>query len=186
MRRICVLLLLLPLLPLQASEQKASNVTIRLHAEGKKEEDTFVTPIDLTNPPKRIYIRKVPIVTERDIVSFYAFPASDGSLGAYFWLDADGTNKLEQHTTEALDTLVVAMINGRVASALQVDKKIRDGMLYIPNGFLPIEIAELQTKFPVRGKEKDFAEQKKKATEALKELQLKQKAAVKPTPKPAS
>lgn len=185
MRRLSLLLLLLPLPPLNAAEQNISSaVTVRLHAEGKQQDtETFVTPINLTNPPKQIFIRKVPIVTERDIASFYAFPAADGSLGVYFRLDADGAHKLEQHTTEARDTLVVAMVNGRVASALQVDKKIKDGLLYIPAGFLPLEVAELQTRFPVIGKEKEFSEQKKKASEALKELRAKQKAAAKPTPK---
>ena len=75
-------------------------------------------PVTLINPPKQTVIRKVPIVTERDIVAFYPFAAADGTFGCYFKLDASGTNKLMQHTIEYRDTLVVAMVNGRVASAM--------------------------------------------------------------------
>jgi hypothetical protein len=182
MRRI-LLCLLLPLAPAFAGESRQSSaVQIRLHAEGAAHEsETFVVPVTLTNPPKQTFIRRVPIVTERDIVAFYPFAAHDGTIGCYFKLDADGGHKLHQHTVEKLDTLVVAMINGRVACAMVVDKQVKDGILSIPSGFLPMEIARLQTKFPIMGKEKEFAEQKKKALAAIKETE---KNAPKPTPKP--
>lgn len=177
------LLCLLPLVPLLAGESKQGNdVMIRLHSEGLAQEgETFVVPVTLTNPPKQTFIRKVPIVTERDIDAFYPFAAADGSIGCYFKLDADGGHKLHQHTVEKLDTLVVAMINGRVSCAMMVDKQVKDGIMPVPSGFLPIEIAQLQTKFPILGKEKEFAEQKKKALAALKEAK---KNAPKATPKP--
>jgi hypothetical protein len=183
MRRL-LLLCLLPLAPLFAGEtkQESTLVQVRLHAEGLAQEgETFVIPVTLTNPPKQTYIRRVPIVTERDIVAFYPFAAPDGSIGCYFKLDADGTHKLHQHTVEKLDTIVVAMVNGRVACTMLVDRQIKDGILTIPSGFLPVEIAKLQARFPIMGKEKEFSEQKKKALAALKEAQ---KNAPKPTPKP--
>jgi hypothetical protein len=182
MRRI-FLLCLLPLATLCAGESNQSNeVQVRLHTEGLEQEGpTFVVPVTLTNPPKKTFLRKVPIITERDIVSFYPFAAADGSIGCYFKLDADGGHKLHQHSVEKLDTVVVAMINGRVATTMMVDKQVKDGILPIPSGFLPIEVVKLQTKFPIMGKEKEFDEQKKKAVAALKEAQKNQP---KPTPKP--
>ncbi len=154
-------------------------VTIRLHTEGKQQSgDSFVAEIQLFNPQKKIYIEKVPIISEKDIVSFYPFPAQDGSgsIGAYFRLDADGTNKLEQHTASSREALDVVLINGRVGPAMQVDKKITDGLLMVPAGFTPLEIAQLQTKFPIFGKEKEFETQKKNASTLLKEAE-RQKAA---------
>lgn len=182
MRRL-LLFCLFPLGILCAGQSNDDNlVTIRLHAEGnEKETETFVVPVTLTNPPKQTFVRKVPILTERDIVAFYAFAANDGSIGCYLKLDADGTHKLNQHTVDKLDTMVVAMINGRVASAMMVDKRIEDGILYIPSGFLPIEIAKLQAKFPIIGKEKEFEEQKKTAIAKLKEAKKNQP---KPSPEP--
>jgi hypothetical protein len=184
MRRL-VLFLLLPLSTLEAAEKKPSTISIRLHAEGNpREGETFVVPVTLSNPPKQTVIRKVPIVTERDVVAFYPFAASDGTIGCYFKLDADGTNKLLQHTVEFRDTLVVAMINGRVACAMMVGQKMTDGIMPFPTGFLPREIVELQARYPIMGKEKEFPEQKKKALAALKEAR-KQEPKAKPTPRSA-
>jgi hypothetical protein len=184
MRRL-VPFFLLPLLTLEAAEKKPSAISIRLHAEGNpREGETFVVPVTLINPPKQTVIRKVPIVTERDIVAFYPFAAADGTIGCYFKLDADGTNKLMQHTIEFRDTLVVAMINGRVACAMMVGQKMTDGIMPFPSGFLPREIVELQARYPIMGREKEFPEQKKKALAALKEAR-KREPKPKPTPKSA-
>ena len=178
-------LFLLPLLTLQAAEKKPSAILIRLHAEGNpREGDTFVVPVTLVNPPKQTVIRKVPIVTERDIVAFYPFAAADGTIGCYFKLDADGTNKLMQHTIEFRDTLVVAMINGRVACTMMVGQKMTDGIMPFPSGFVPREIVELQARYPIIGKEREFREQKKKALAILKEAR-KQEPKPKRTPKSA-
>jgi hypothetical protein len=184
MRRL-VPFFLLPLLTLEAAEKKPSAISIRLCAEGNpREGETFVVPVTLINPPKQTVIRKVPIVTERDIVAFYPFAAADGTIGCYFKLDADGTNKLMQHTIEFRDTLVVAMINGRVACAMMVGQKMTDGIMPFPSGFLPREIVELQARYPIMGKEKAFPEQKKRALAALKEAR-KREPKPKPTPKSA-
>jgi hypothetical protein len=179
-------LLLLSLLTLEAAEKKKpSTISIRLHAEGNpREGETFVVPVTLTNPPKQTVIRKVPLISERDIVGFYPFAAADGTIGSYFKLDATGTNKLMQHTVEFRDTLVVALINGRVACAMMVGEKITDGIMPITSGFLPQEIVELQARYPVIGKEKEFAQQKKRALAILKEAR-KQRPKPKPTPKSA-
>jgi hypothetical protein len=184
-------LLILGLVIACPAADKAPLVTVRLHAEGKESDGkNFGTPVTLINPPKKIIMHKVPVVTEKDFTAFYPFPTQDGTLGAYFKLDPHGTNKLAQHTTEFRDTLAVVLINGRVACALMVDRKINDGILYIPSGFLSKEIAQLQTTLPTVGKERDFPEQKKKALAALKADQKKEPKPkptpkAKPTPKPA-
>jgi hypothetical protein len=178
---------LLPLLALGA-EQKPPAVSIRLHAEGNpREGEPFVVPVTLINPPKKTVVRKVPLVTERDVVAFYPFAAADGTFGCYFKLDASGTNKLLQHTIEYRDTLVVAMVNGRVACAMMVGQKISDGIMPFSSGLLPREIIELQARYPIIGKEKEFAEQQKKALAVLKEARKAQakEAKAKPAPKEA-
>ena len=182
MARFALLLFASMAVALAGADKKAAEISIRLHAEGNpKEGETFVTPVMLLNPPKRTVVRKVPIITERDVDAFYPFTAADGTIGAYLRLDADGTNKLMQHTVEFRDTLVVAMINGRVAAAMMVNQKVSDGVLLIPSGFAPKEIAQMQVKYPTIGKEKEFGTQKKKAEAALKEAA---KNEPKPTPKP--
>ena len=175
---------LLPLLALGA-ERKPPTLSIRLHAEGNpREGEPFVVPVTLIHPPKQTVVRKVPIVTEGDIVAFYPFAAVDGTFGCYFKLDANGTNKLLQHTIELRDTLVVAMVNGRVACAMMVGQKITDGIMPFPSGFLPREIIELQARYPIIGKEKEFPEQKKKALAVLKDVRKAQAKEPKTTPAP--
>lgn len=171
-----ILLLVLSL----AFAQAAAPLTVRIHSEATEHEGSqFVTQIELNNSKKKTYIRKVPVVTEREILAFYPLQMPDGSLGAYLLLDADGRNKLEQHTGSSRDTMVVALINGRVANSMRVDKKVTDGILYIPGGFLPEELVQLQAKYPTLGKEKEFDEQKKKANELLKQKAKQEKAAAK-------
>ena len=77
-------------------------------------------------------------------------------VGAYFLLDPHGTDKLDQFTTEDRGKLAVIMVNGRVAAALRVEERVKDGILFVPGGILPNEIALLETKFPVVGHESEF------------------------------
>ncbi len=156
---LCLVPTILAAFPLvtYAGEKKPAPVSIRVFCEGnEKEGESFVTPIELTNPPKKVFMRKVPVVTERDISSFYPFPGQDGMIGAYFRLDAHGADKLDQFTTEDRGKLAVVVVNGRVAAAMRIEQRVRDGILYVPGGILPNEIALLETKYPVIGREDEF------------------------------
>ncbi len=149
------LLVLLPL-PVHAGPKKPAPVSIHLLAEGNpKEGESFVTPVELTFPKKKIFVRKVPIVSERDIKAFYPFPGKDGLAAAYFRLDPHGTDKLEQFTVEDRGKLAIVFVNGRVAAALRVER-VTDGILYVSGGITPDEIAALQAKYPIIGREAEF------------------------------
>lgn len=151
-----VLLAFSPLVA-HAGQKKPAPVSIRLFNEGNENEgESFVTPVELTNPQKKIFLRKVPIVTERDIKAFYPFPGRDGMIGAYFLLDPHGSDKLDQFTTEERGKLGVIMVNGRVAAALRIEKRVTDGILFVPGGILPNEIALLEQKYPIIGNESQF------------------------------
>jgi hypothetical protein len=162
-RPLAALLVLLPL-TVHAGAKKPSPVSIRVFCEGnEKEGESFVTPVELTTPRKRVFLRKVPIVTERDFTAFYPFPGRDGMVGAYFRLDAHGSDKLDQFTTEDRGKLAVIMVNGRIAAALRVEERVKDGILFVPGGILPNEVALLETKFPVIGRESEFGKPPPKA-----------------------
>lgn len=155
--RLLPLLFVVSTLPLQAGQKKPAPVSIRLFTEGnEKEGESFVTPVELTNPQKRIFLRKVPILTERDIKAFFPFPGRDGMVGAYFRLDPHGADKLDQFTTEDRGKLAVIMINGRVSAALRVEQRVADGILFVPGGILPNEVTLLEMEYPVIGRESEF------------------------------
>ena len=164
-------LAIVSLLPGQiyAGSKKSAPITIRLHGEGNRADgESFVTEIQLKKPPQKIFIHKVPEVSERDIKTFLPFPGNDGMIGAYFRLDPHGTNKLQQFTTEQKGRIGVILINGRIASAVRVTPN-SDGIFFVPGGLLPEEVLLLQKQFPIIGQESEFgkkpARQKKEATQ---------------------
>lgn len=158
-----VAILLLPVF-LHAGEKKPPPVGIRLHGEGNEREGvSFVKPVDLVTPAQKIFIRIVPVITEKDIKAFAPFPGRDGTIGAYFRLDAHGSDKLQQFSVEDRGKLAVVLINGRVSSAMRVESPVNDGILYIPGGLLPNEVSQLQATYPIIGQEAEFRKKPKKA-----------------------
>jgi hypothetical protein len=57
---------------------------------------------------------------------------------------------------------------------MMVGEKVTDGIMPFPSGFLPQEIVDLQARYPIIGREKEFPEQRKKALAALKEAAKRQ------------
>lgn len=140
--------------PLFAAAKKAPPVTIRLHGEAAPSDGaSFSAEITLLHSQEKIRIAKVPVVSERDVRAFLPFPGTDGSIGAYFLLDAHGANKLQQFSIEDKGGQAVVLVNGRVASALRIDKTVKDAILYVPGGILPEEVRTLQKSFPLIGEE---------------------------------
>lgn len=149
---------------LQAGASKPAPVSIRLLAEGnEKDGESFVSPVEILGMQKKIFVKKVPVLTEKDIRTFFPFPGQDGMAGAYFMLGPHGADKFEQFTTEDRGKIAVVMVNGRVAGALQVDKRVTDGILFVPGGILPNEIALLHQKYPMMGREAEFGKKPPKA-----------------------
>ncbi len=128
-------------------------------------------------------------MTEKDIVTFYPFAPTDGSIGIVISTRCPGTHKLLQHTVENYrDSSVVALINGEVRASMMTGKKVTDGILSISPAVLLPKVVLLQAKYPIMGKEKEFTQQKKKALDALKRHGRTSSEAVKAsaTPKPSS
>jgi len=160
--RFACLLALPSLLPTaEAGAKKDPPMSIRLHCEGAASDgSSFVTELTL-NDGTKLPIRKVPVVNERDITAFYPFPGNDGLAGAYFRLDAHGSNKLHQLGVEDKGRTAVVLINGRAASLLKISGSVRDGILYVPGGILPQEVLRLEGHFPVIGRESEFGKRKR-------------------------
>ena len=83
----------------------------------------------------------------------YPFGAADGSQGVYLKLGPHGSRLLQQHTTTKSGEVLVVMLNGRMVSNLLVDRPIEDGIVCIPRGLSPDDIAVMETVFPVVGQE---------------------------------
>ena len=55
-----------------AGGKKSPTLTIRLHGEGTASDgSSFSSEIQLNNPPMKIFMRNVPVTSERDIEAFF-------------------------------------------------------------------------------------------------------------------
>ena len=126
-------------------------IDLRIHGEGiAAEAPTFAFPATLLNG-REVYLSRMPLITQREVRSIYPFPAADGSEGVYLKLDNHGTGLLRQHTMERRGRTLVVLLNGRQVTNLLVDRPVTDGIVSIPRGLSPEDIALLRTAFPVIG-----------------------------------
>lgn len=167
MKTLGLLLILSVLLapqPVLAGAKKGPVLTIRLHGEGSATDGpSFSSEVQLNNPPMKIFMRNVPVTSERDITAFYPFPGNDGQIGAYFRLDAHGAHKLQQFTVEEKGRTAILLINGRIAANMKISAAVNDGILYVPGGLQREEILLLQKQFPLIGRESEFGKKPRRA-----------------------
>jgi len=141
---------LLPVLALFciAGARKEPEVTVRFYTEvSGKESDSFSFPVQLHFPPRRGYITKIPNISERDITGIYLFQAADGSVGCSFLLDEHGKVALDTLSIEKRGTSLVALVNGRQAVDILIDRRVSDGIVTIPQGLTLPEAAMLKKTF---------------------------------------
>jgi len=175
-----------------AGAKKPSAVAVRLYGQGggAGEGSDFSQPVPLLGSGQTIYMQTMPLITEKEIVAYYAFPARDGSMGAYFKLDAHGSNLLGQHTMAHRSEYMLAFFNGRHVVDLHIDRGVTDGILSIPQGLTPTDVELLSITFPEIGKEHISPSQKRKELEARDKQKAqaakapKSKSKATPTPMP--
>jgi hypothetical protein len=138
--------------PLLGMAKKKPEVTIRFHLERTtRDGDVFTSPIVVGNPPRTIYIGKMPEISERDVKAIWPVAAPDGSSGCALKLDPQGRLRLSSVSTEFRGALLVAFVNGRKVGELLVDKPVQDGVITIPGGITPAEMELFRKKWPLVG-----------------------------------
>ncbi len=144
------LLALLPLL-FVAAAKKPQQTMVRFHLQGNPVEgDPFVMEVKLADG-RGVFIKRIPEVSERDVEAIYPFPAPDGSMGCAFKLDVHGRIALETFSLKDRGKVLVCLLNGRVVTAMLIDKPIKDGVIMMPSGLFDQEIAMLQKEHPTIG-----------------------------------
>jgi hypothetical protein len=134
-------------------------VSIRFHVEANPNDtDVFSSQVHLQNPPRDVFIEKVPDINERMIRAVWPFQTTNGSWGCAFKLDVEGRLALEVLSTNKRGRAIVAMLSTkkhqRVVIDMVIDKPITDGIITIPTGLTELEIAVLTKEFPVIGQKK--------------------------------
>ncbi|MEI6562072.1 MAG: hypothetical protein WCO68_08325 [Verrucomicrobiota bacterium] len=154
---------LLPLLALAflAAAHKPK-LTIRFHIEANANSgSSFAIAVPMPGSSRTLSISKVADISESDVAAIFPFPAEDGSMGCALKLDNHGQITLASISQEYRGTLLLGFVNGRAVTAMLIDRKVLDGVITIPRGLTPAEIALMKQSFPTLGEKKSG---KKKAT----------------------
>jgi hypothetical protein len=171
-----------------AGAKKQSAVAVRFYGQGggAGEGSDFSQPVPLLGSGRTIYMQTMPLITEKEITAYYAFPATDGSgtMGAYFKLDDHGRNLLGQHTMARRGEYLLAFFNGRHVVDLRIDRGVTDGIVCIPRGLTPTDAELLSITFREIGKEHVSPSQKRKELAAREKQQAKPPGKAKSTPTP--
>ena len=159
---------LLPLLALSflaaASKPK---LTIRFHTESHPSSgSSFSVSADLPDSASHVTISRVAEISENDVAAIFPFPAADGTMGCALKLDEHGRVVLDCLSQENRGALFIGFVNARPVIAMLIDRRVSDGIITIPRGLTPMEIAMMQKKFPTLGEKK--AEKNAKAAPAVK------------------
>ena len=96
----------------------------------------------------------MPWISERDVVAFSSYPAENGTYGALIQLDEHGRVVLDTLSVERRGTLLFLFINERLITALQVDKRVSDGKIYIPSGLTAADIDLMKKDWRLIGQRK--------------------------------
>lgn len=135
-----------------AMAKKPPAVTVRFHSEtNPNDTSVFGMEVQLSNPPRKAFVSKIPDISERDIAAIYPFPAADGTMGCAFKLDVHGSLALETLSRDKIGKVLVGVVNGRQVINMVIDKPVTDGIITIQNGLAPSEIALLQKEFSTLG-----------------------------------
>lgn len=148
---------LLPILALafMGSAKKPTQAVVRFHTEANaRDTDTFSTPVIFHNPPRQAFIQKVAVISERNILAYYPFEASDGTMGAAFKLDELGRIQLDTLSVDHRGSSIMAFVNGRQVIDMVIDKRVSDGIITIPSGLSPVDIARFKKEFKLLGGKK--------------------------------
>lgn len=136
---------------LAGASKKAPTVSVRFHAETSGlDTGTFAMPVNLGgDPPRQVYVERIPSISERDIEAFYPFPARQGgSYGAEFQLNRHGQLTLQNLSLAHRGGFLLAMVNGRPVTPLTVDRPINDGLIVVPFGLSERDVQGLEETLP--------------------------------------
>ncbi len=131
-----------------AKSEKRPAVTLRFHVEASEHDsEKFATPVDFHYARKKGYMSIVPTITERDVIRMIPYTAENGTMGAVLHLDPHGRLSLQAMSIEKRSKSVLVLLNGRYVLDMLIDKQISDGIITIPFGLTPEEIALMDKQF---------------------------------------
>ncbi|CAN5487482.1 hypothetical protein BH18VER2_BH18VER2_12490 [soil metagenome] len=113
---------------------------LRVHIEANSRDGAvFAQPIrSLTG--REVFIEKTAWLSERDVKRYYPYRAADGSYGALLELDDHGRTVLDTLSVEHRGAVLYVFLNGRPLTELQIDRRIKDGKIYLASGLTEADL----------------------------------------------
>lgn len=135
-----------------SGEARKPRCTFRAHvAANTHDSGVFSSRVRSAVTGQNITIEKVPTISEWDIASFRAYPAQDGTFGVLFQLNEHGKLALDTLSVDRRGTMLYVFVNGRLASELQIDRRVPDGKLFVASGLTAADIALMKNDWPISG-----------------------------------
>ncbi len=135
-----------PLIQDGAAGSRKPEVLFRVHDQTDRDDSgKFAIPLESpSRPGEEIFVGKIPVVTERDITGIHVYDNERGAQGVAFLLNAHGRLSLSVTSAQRTGKLLFVFMNGRTIAELYIDRHVQDGILNVPRGWLPEEIALLR------------------------------------------
>lgn len=130
--------------------------TLRVHLETNANDGaSFSTAWHAPASGRNVNLEKTPAISERDVVAYRPYPAAvDGSFGALLQLDDHGRLALDTLSVERRGGFLHLFVNGRPVAELQIDRRVRDGKLYIASGLTRADLELMKKDWPLIGRRK--------------------------------
>ena len=147
--------LLLPLCVLVfVAGAKKPKATVRFHVEVDPVSGSAFSTTSQLPDNREVTLGKVPEISEQDIVAIHPFEDALGTWGCAFKLNPGAKNRLEALSVERKGSMMVAFVQGRMVTAMIIDRRVSDGVIIIPSGIDTEEMELLLKAFQPKKKGK--------------------------------
>jgi hypothetical protein len=154
MKTLCALGLCLLVAP-STGIAKERHCMFRVHAQANpRDTDVFATSVRAQFSGKDVAIEKIPRISEQDVIGFNPYPVANGTYGALFQLDEHGRIALDALSIERRGSLLFVLINGRLITPLEIDKRVSDGKIYVASGLTAADINLMKKDWRLLGQRK--------------------------------
>src|SRR5437879_13786669 len=109
------------LVALPVGVAKERHCIFRVHVQGNpRDTAAFSTSVRAQVSGKNVAIEKMPWISERDVIAFSPYPATNGTYGALLQLDEHGRLVLDTLSVERRGSLLLVFINSRPILELDI------------------------------------------------------------------
>jgi hypothetical protein len=134
---------------------KDRHCIFRVHVEADAHDTAaFSSSVRALFSGKQVAIERMPRLSERDVVAFFPYPATNGTYGALIQLDEHGRIALDALSVERSGSLLFVLINGRPVSELFIDRRVSDGRIYVASGLTKADIDLMRKDWRLIGEKK--------------------------------